>query len=393
MRFTRRNSVLLTAFLIFGVAPVQIFSQLADSKTPQENKPTLNGYYAVSSWKEGTHADAAVQSAVAATIPMSSYSIVASKDGKSYSGTIVGGSPMASQLTSTSLSAVVVPLKLSIGNATFDPTVTDSCDAIPAVTAFNDSPLVKQASIPFNGQTITAQYVDGFRQAEFASLVSNKGYSNPISYSTAAVHTISATTVGRHGTTYSSGCSLLGIVSSSWLDSYLTRTVLPELASAKVISPSTFVVFLMKNIVQSTSNPPSVNNCCILGYHGATGNPVQTYSPFDWDTTGLFGSNVHDAAIAAHEIGEWMDDPLGSNPTPAWGGIGQVGSCQTNWEVGDPLSGTDMPLVNGYHLQELGFFSWYYNSPTTASLGTGGKFSSNGTFSGPAKACPPGGTY
>ena len=29
----------------------------------------------------------------------------------------------------------------------------------------------------------------------------------------------------------------------------------------------------------------------------------------------------------------------------------------------------------------------------SASLGAGGKFSGSGTFKGPAKACPPGGTY
>jgi hypothetical protein len=44
-------------------------------------------------------------------------------------------------------------------------------------------------------------------------------------------------------------------------------------------------------------------------------------------------------------------------------------------------------------LQELAFFSWYFNAHTTPSLGEGGKFSSNGTFGGPSKTCPPGGTY
>jgi hypothetical protein len=90
-----------------------------------------------------------------------------------------------------------------------------------------------------------------------------------------------------------------------------------------------------------------------------------------------------------------MNDPLGSNATPPWGGIGQVaaGSCQDNFEVGDPLTGTLFAIaLNGYtyHMQELAFFSWFFNSPTTASLGAGGVFSSNGTFTGD---CPPGGTY
>jgi hypothetical protein len=157
------------------------------------------------------------------------------------------------------------------------------------------------------------------------------------------------------------------------------------------------VVFLLSNVVESLTDPPTLSNCCILGYHGATGNPVQTYSPMNWDTTGDFGLRVADASTSSHEIGEFMDDPLGTNPTPAWGHIGQVGGCQGNLEVGDPLSGTLMPGITlggkTYHLQELAFFSWYFNRNGVPSLGAGGKFSSNGTFSGPSKPCPPGGTF
>lgn len=105
----------------------------------------------------------------------------------------------------------------------------------------------------------------------------------------------------------------------------------------------------------------------------------------------------------AHEVGEWVADPSGNNPTPRWGNIGQVGTCptsssggQTNLEVGDPLSGnsapvtaTDATIPFTFHMQELTFFNWFYSSP---SLGAGAKYSSNGTFSGTAKACPPGGT-
>jgi hypothetical protein len=255
--------------------------------------------------------------------------------------------------------------------------------------------LVVGTSIGYNGTHISAQYIDGFRQAEFSTLVGGTAYANPINFTTAATFNVSSNVVGRNGILYSgsSGCAALGIVSYSWLDSYLRKTVLPALTSAGTVSPTSFVIFLMKNVVQSTGRNPSPNSCCILGYHGASGNPVQTYAAIDWDTTGLFGLDSQDAAIASHEIGEWMDDPLGTNPTPNWGGSGQVSSCQNNLEVGDPLSGTDLPLVNGYHLQELAFFSWYYNSQSTASLGTGGKFSGNGTFGGPSKACPPGGTY
>jgi len=391
---THSWSKIIAVLGLLWMAPVTLLAQTG----PSNHKP-LHGFFAVVPWKAGTHADAVRQAAAAATIPMSGYTITASKDGNSYSGSIVGGSPWASPSASTMVNAVVVPLKILIGTSTFDPTTTDSCNKVSTVlSSFNVSPLfVNNAPTSFNGVFPTAQYNDGFRQAEFWSLVSSAdkslGYSNPISYTTAPTYTISSSVVGRNGTTYSTGCSKLGILSYSWLNSYLTSTVMPSLTKSGTISPTSFVIFLMKNVVESTSKRPSVINCCILGYHGAVGSPVQTYAAVDWDSTGLFGTNVLDAAIASHEIGEWMDDPLGTNHTPAWGGIGQVSSCQNNLEVGDPLSGTDMLLVNGYHLQELAFFSWFYNSQTDPSLGAGGKFSGNGTFGGPSKNCPSGGTY
>ena len=127
---------------------------------------------------------------------------------------------------------------------------------------------------------------------------------------------------------------------------------------------------------------------------------MQTYSPLVYDTTGLFGS-VTDVSVAAHEVGEWLDDPLVNNLTPVWGGIGQVNGCQNNWEVGDPLTGTNFPPIlmpNGvtYHPQETVFWSWFYSKDHDAVFqneGAGGKFSMNGTFAGPSKVCPPGGTF
>ena len=138
----------------------------------------------------------------------------------------------------------------------------------------------------------------------------------------------------------------------------------------------------MYNVVMSVGTPNILGSCCILGYHGSTGFPYQTYSPFEFDTTGIWASPSPDTAIASHEVGEWMDDPFGNNAVPPWGNIGQVSGCQGNLEVGDPLSGTLFPSVqmsNGftYHLQELAFFSWFLGGP---SLGAGGLYSDHGTF-------------
>ncbi|HEY6084755.1 MAG TPA: hypothetical protein VIU63_05130, partial [Nitrospira sp.] len=95
-----------------------------------------------------------------------------------------------------------------------------------------------------------------------------------------------------------------------------------------------------------------------------------------------FGPDAENTSILAHEVGEWANDPSTFNPTPPWGHTGQVGACQGNLEVGDPLTGTNIPPVpmpNGftYNLQELAFFSWFFGAPT---IGLNGWFSNNGTF-------------
>jgi len=134
-------------------------------------------------------------------------------------------------------------------------------------------------------------------------------------------------------------------------------------------------------------DPYNPNNvpCGILGYHSAytPSTLLQTYVVSDFDTAGLY---LGDVSVLTHEVGEWMDDPMGTNPTPLWGNTGQVVGCQNNLEVGDPLTGTILPPVtmNGftYSLQELVFFSWFFRQ--SPSLGTGGKYSDNGTFTSDA---------
>jgi hypothetical protein len=389
-------------FTMLGIAAIatigarhHLFAQDSAQSAPQT---PLRGYYTSVPWTDGTDEDAAFQAAAGSTVPMFTYSITATKDNSTRKGTMVGTSPFASPLTATTISTVIVPLSVTIGTTVFDPTAANTCDfGATTVSRFQASPLdAGVTNLKFNGVNVgTTQYVNGFRRAEFWSTIGGSAaYQNTLSpIVVAARHSVKAKT---HGVLYSTGCAQLGIVSNSWLDGYLRNTLLPALTKSGVVGPTKFVIFLLKNVVQSTSNPPSVKTCCILGYHGATGSPVQTYSPMDWDTSGEFGSAVADGSVSAHETGEFMDDPLGTNATPAWGGIGQVTGCQSNLEVGDPLSGTMMPgYTQGgttFHMQELAFFSWYFNKNGVVSLGAGGKFSGNGAFGGPSKVCPPGGT-
>ena len=348
-------------------------------------------------WTDGTVEDAIQQSKAGTTIMMSSYNVLSTKDNKTHPGVLIGTSPFAKPPSGTTISGVIIPLRVTIGSSAFDPAVSNPCDSnVSPLVRFVFSPLVANVpNLTINGVNVgTAQYVNGFRRAEFwGKIGGSAAYQNPIVFTTANTTSIFP---GTHGITRNSGCKLEGIVSHDWLKQYLTSTLIPSLQSSGVISPTQFAFFLLSNVSQSSVDPPTTSTCCINGFHNATGNPPQTYAVADWDTTGN-SSRRKDASAASHEIAEWMDDPLATNGVPAWGGIGQQSGCQSNWENGDPLSGTFMPTINisgmGYHVQELAFFNWFFAKKGAGSVGTGGKFSSNGTFTGPAKACPPGGTY
>ena len=351
------------------------------------------GEYGVVPWTGGTVDDALNQSASGATVPLSAYPFVATKDGSARVAVLVGGNPVFAGPFPVTIDAVVIPVKMAIGAKVFDPTAKNACDgSVSALTRFKQSPLVVSTKLVFNGVNVgTHQYINGFMRAEFWGLIKGlSSYSNTIKWSYAPPI---ALLPGPFGITNGTGCSEIGVVTNSWLDLQL-QLMIPLLQASGVLSPTKLAVFLLNNVVQSTATPPNLTNCCILGYHGAVGSPVQTYSPMNYDTTGRVPPDI---SIPAHELGEWANDPLGNNATPAWGHIGQVSGCQGNFEVGDPLTGTNMPAItlsgHAYHAQELAFFSWFYNAHTTPSLGTGGKFSGHGTFSGPSKVCPPGGTF
>jgi hypothetical protein len=340
---------------------------------------------------------AMVAPVVGTTIPLWSYSIKSPLDNNTYSGTMVGRSPFFHGARTTNVPTIIVPLKIVFsGGATFDPTATDSTCS-PSGTPLNltqHSPLFTALDITMGGVDMgVTQYIDAFQRANFFTNVSPTGsrYHTALS----PVTTLAAVTINvpaGDGWVFSDsgfgGCGgTIGVMNINWFDPEITGTIMPSLAASGV-GPTTFPIFLMKNVVMTSGTPSFPSNCCILGYHGAFGSPLQTYSPVDYDTSGIF-SGVSTVTAMSHEIGEWMDDPVGNNPTPLWGHVGQVGGCQSNLEDGDPLSGTEFPPLlasNGvtYHMQELAFFSWFYRQ--VPSIGAKVWYAYNGTLTHDAGA-------
>jgi hypothetical protein len=343
-------------------------------------------------------------------LPVFNYTVTAAQDGKTYSGSIVGQNPTSG--ASTTVPTVIVPVVLRItqGGTTFvfDPTQPDAgClgGTNTALSLEQNSPLFNSAPFTLNGVNVgTTQWPDANARGEFWNeLPAGSGYHVLLSTTTgptltitinarnagtttAEVFSLSGTQCGNTTATTNPGAKI-AVVNINTIDAQLQNYI-----KAHGLTTGQFPFFVTYNAVISNGAANNLNNCCILGYHNALSNG-QTYGIGEFEgRNGTVFTGVADVAAPSHEVNEWVNDPFGNNPTPAWGNVGQVSGCQGNLEDGDPLSGTLMPTValNGftYHLQELAGFSWFYGG---TSLGTGGKFSSNGTFTIPAALCPPGG--
>lgn len=356
---------------------------------------------------------AAIQSATstAATasnlLPVWNFQAVSSRDGNIYAGSMVGANPTI-RGTDASVSVVgqIVPIILKLhtigvsfnpstgviktkpGDTTFDPTIPDNvCLSAPnnmPVELLRQSPVLSNANFNFGGTPVgTTQYIDAFQRANFWSLIDRANYHvrlAPVNILAPLVIDVPAKSGLALSGAIFGACSSLGIVDINLIDAAVVQATL----TTKGIGPKTFPMFMLYNSGMSIGSPFNLNNCCAGGYHGI--NPTgpvtfQTYAPFDFQTNGIFLS-ADNSVIISHEANEWVNDPYDVNPTPAWGHVGQVGGCQNNLEVGDPLTGTNIsPIVgkNGftYDLQELAFYSWFYGAP---SVGIHGWFSDNATF-------------
>lgn len=358
---------------------------------------------------------AAIASSGNGALPAFLYGVESTRDGNFYTGAIVGKNPFNSGGGSVSVPTQIVPIILHThtlgvkvifhngnfradgkitttpGDATFDPTVADnSCLTTPnnvPTELLQASPLFQSADFVFGGTEVgTTQYIDAFQRGSFWDVINRNTYHTllgPVQILDPIVVDIPADQGLAVIPSVFGTCSDFGIVNINLIDQIATGSF-GDLAS-KGVNPGTFPIFMLYNAAMSIGDPTNIFNCCAGGYHNAVATSpttIQTYSPLDFDTTGVFGPSALDTAIASHEVGEWANDPYVNNVTPAWGHTGQVAGCQNNLEVGDPLTGNLAPLVtmpNGfnYHLQELAFFSWFYGTP---SIATNDWFSDSGTF-------------
>jgi hypothetical protein len=413
----QRNSFVLTISIamVFCFSVAFALGQAQDSKTPHKfqlkyQPPIVHGNMSREA-RKNIVTNAAKNGSN--QLPVWNYEVLSSRDGNIYDGVIVGRNPDSrGSSAGANVPTQVVPIVLNFqtvgtavdlntgvittasGSATSDPTAPDTgCFAgannVP-LKLLEQSPIFKNADFNFGGTDVgTTQYADAFSRGNFWQLIDKTNYHtlfSPVKILPALVVDVPAASgLSLPANIFApafSMCGPEGLVDINFLDALVVNA----LTQLKGVNPGTFPMFMIYNTGMSIGDPTNLFNCCAGGYHGiALAGPItfQAYSPFDFDVSGFFVSSANDTAIVSHEANEFINDPYDINPTPAWGNVGQdVGVCQNNLEVGDPLTGTEAPRIvmpNGftYHLQELAFFSWFYGAP---SLAIHGWYSDNGTF-------------
>jgi hypothetical protein len=324
------------------------------------------------------------QAGASTSIPFFNGSVKSPLDGRTYNYQIVGADPTKSNKT-TKVTYVPIIARVTFPDGTvLDPTKPGCNDKVSVADRFFKGPNFIATPLTSNGVNVgKTQVNDAFQRAEFWTILKGPKYHTVLKPSGAPIvvdvaapaAAVTEDGVCKDGKKVS---HRIGEIDINAYDNIVTNL------ATQYATPNQVPVVLSYNVFETEGG------CCVLGYHSAFGRSsgTQTYAVGAYNDAGIFGSTpIEDIHAWTHEIGELINDPYVNNGTPAWGHIGQVGGCQNNFEVGDPLTGTAFNLTYKnfkYHPQELAFFSWFYRTPST---GTGGKFSFEGTFTSSQGAC------
>jgi hypothetical protein len=280
--------------------------------------------------------------------------------------TMVGTNPASGSATSN-IPMVIVPLAFKFSDGTTLSAKQKVCgDTFNSFQRVKKSPLINKTVTFSPGGTNVGktQYEDAFQRANFWSSVSTVSPNYHVLFSPITVKPLQTINVpAASGHTVAGPCARIGEVDINFFDN-IAMNLLTQLA----IPANTLPLFLDYNSFWTSGG------CCILGYHSTNNAGNQAYAVAAYSDPGIFSVPIQDIHALSHELGEWMDDPLlPVNIVPAWGHVGQVGGCQNNLEVGDPVTGNAFNVTLGgftYHPEDLVFYPWFARiNPSTSVNG------------------------
>jgi hypothetical protein len=321
------------------------------------------------------------------TIPYWGSSFTDPTNGVTYPYTMVGTNPYGAPVTTT-VPSEIIPFKFNFS----DGTVMDGTADVSKTIA---SPIFSNYAHSLSGGDFT-QTGDAIYRAQWNK--SSSGYH--VRLGTPTVYPTQTFDVpANQGFTFVNSRGVqIGLMSYSWFSSRLKNTI-----NTLGIDPTTLPVILTHNTMLYIG---TTDNCCIIGYHGATGSAhgngaqsVQTYMFAAYSTPRTFGGfptvGISDIHALSHEVSEWYDDPFVNNFVNPWltPTAPQYG-CTAYLETGDPVVGIWFPLAGNtydanaggvWHPEDEVHFSWFARE--TPSRAYGGYYTYMNTFHEAAHGC------
>ncbi len=339
----------------------------------------------------------------AETIPTFTSSYTDPTNGQTYHYTMVGTDPSKGNVTTT-VPTTIIPMRF-VFRTSADPGVR-VLDGTDKVDATRNSPVFRSADIGsaasqtasappqppdappgvapdprvVNEPSDTTQLGDAIYRAQW----NKTGTGYHVLLGTPSVSATQTIVVPKHQGQIVVGSRSgadIGLVSYSWFASHLNN-----LLRSMHVSPHVLPIFLVNNTFLYVG---SLDNCCILGFHGATSSTsgngrqkVNTYMFASYSQPGIFSANAGDPVsyIAdihglSHEVQEWYDDPFVNNEINPWltPTAPQYG-CTSDLETGDPVVGYGFEVAMGngitYHPEDEVHYSWFAREhPSRAARG------------------------
>ncbi len=285
-------------------------------------------------------------------------------NGTLYHATFAGKAPSAN--TTTTIPVYIIPIKLTYGSTTTDPTAADYTGKSPVQNTLA-SPIFNAGIDYIQGGTNVGntQYEDAYQRANLWGKV--KTYTNSHTLlGTPTVKPVQSLTVPTNEGTVATEFGVKVIVANiNWIDPKFTGML-----TSLGIPANSLPIFVTTQTYLSGNSGTS--QCCIGGYHSYTG--TQAYSHFTYiSNSGSTLAFSQDVSALSHEVGEWLDDPL-TNNTSVPASCGTNGNRNQIYEVGDPIEvdanyGDYNYTLNGrvWHLQDM-VMPTYFGAPKSASI-------------------------
>jgi hypothetical protein len=304
--------------------------------------------------------------------------------GVTFPYTMVGTNP-ASSNSSTTVDVAIIPFDFVFPNG-FVLSGTSKVGNVLGSPNFQDATYTSG----------TTQFGDAVQRAEFWPFVSGASPnwhtlldSTPTVYPTQVIQVPQNQAVLLIG---SVSHRVFALMSYSWFSDRLNEAI-----NSLHIAPTTLPMVLTYNTFLYIHN---LNNCCVLGYHGATqsangnGNQqIQTYIFASWPDPNIFPPGWADVLPMSHEVSEWMNDPFIRNFVPPWQFPGEPGSCQGNLETGDPMevvAHPDFPVTIGgftYHPQTEAILPWFTRESPSSAIGGAYSYPDTTKLTSPSQSC------